>query len=151
MHASGGRHPDLVVPTRKALEATGLPYVIENVPGSPLKNAAVLCGSMFGLQVRRHRLFETNWLLLVGVCRHNEQGPVVGVYGDGGSWTRKQPGGGGTKVSRAAAARALGIDWTNRQTELAQAIPPAYTEMIGQQLLPLTLSALDNRDSVRQT
>src|SRR5690348_3701176 len=54
-------HPDLVEPVREALQATGLPYVIENVPGAPLLDPITLCGKSFGLNVKRHRLFETNW------------------------------------------------------------------------------------------
>ena len=57
---SNGNHPDLVGPTREALIATGKPYIIENVPGSPLINPLVLCGTMFGLALIRHRLFENN-------------------------------------------------------------------------------------------
>jgi len=128
-------HPDLLSPTRELLKATGLPYVIENVPGAPLVDPVTLCGSMFGLRVRRHRLFETNWKLQVPDCRHDLQEEVVGVYGNGGAWTRTQPGGGGRKVVGAEAAAALGIDWTDHQPELAQAIPPAYAEYIGKQLV----------------
>lgn len=70
-------HPDLVGVTREALRESGRLYVIENVPGAPLVDPVMLCGTMFGLQtdcgaqLRRHRLFETNWLLLCGlVCQH---------------------------------------------------------------------------------
>ena len=59
---------DLVGPTRELLIATGLPYVIENVPGAPLVDPVTLCGSMFGLAVRRHRLFESNVALMVPEC-----------------------------------------------------------------------------------
>jgi len=127
-------HDDLVEPTRALLLLLGIPYVIENVPGAPLRAAGILCGSMFGLRVRRHRLFETNWRLAAPRCRHADQPEVVGVYGDGGAWTRSRPGGGGRKVVGAEAAAALGIDWTERQSELAQAIPPAYTQFVGARL-----------------
>ena len=128
-------HPDLLAPTRSKLQASGLPYVIENVPGAPIRHPVVVCGSAFGLEVRRHRLFESNHSLDGSGCRHDLQPHPVGVYGNGGAWTRTAPGGGGVKVAGADAARALGIDWTTRQPELAQAIPPAYTEFIGAQLL----------------
>ena len=128
-------HDDLLTPIRERLEATGVPYVIENVPGAPLRDPVTCCGSAFGLRVRRHRLFESNVPLRGSGCRHDQQPHPVGVYGDGGSWTRKAPGGGGVKVSGAEAAAALGIDWTDRQPELAQSIPPAYTEHIGRDLL----------------
>jgi DNA (cytosine-5)-methyltransferase 1 len=128
-------HPDLLTPSRELLEATGLPYVIENVPGAPLKDPVTICGSAFSLRVRRHRLFESNFPLEGIECRHAEQGSPVGVYGNGGAWTRTAPGGGGVKVAGAEAAAALGIDWTTHQPELSQAIPPAYTEHIGRQMI----------------
>lgn len=57
-------YPELIEPTRRLLEKTGLPYIIENVVGAPLRNPILLCGSSFGLRVRRHRLFESNWFLI---------------------------------------------------------------------------------------
>jgi len=136
---SSNKHPELVEPVREALIAIGKPYVIENVVGSPLDEPITLCGSMFGLGLasrilKRHRLFESNRRLFVldDACAGK---PVVGVYGTGGAWTRTAPGGGGVKASGAEAAVALGIDWTWHQPVLAQAIPPAYTEFIGVQLL----------------
>lgn len=136
---SDRKHPDLVGIVRDLIRATGKPYVIENVVGAPLADPIILCGSMFGLGhggaiLKRHRLFESNVPLAVPVdaCKGK---PVVGVYGTGGAWTRVAPGGGGVKVSGADAARALGVDWTTYQPVLAQAIPPAYTEYIGRQLL----------------
>jgi len=129
------QYPDLVGPTRELLEATGLPYIIENVPGAPLLDPFTLCGSMFGLAVRRHRLFETNFAVSVPSCDHKGQGPVVGVYGNGGAWdSTNRPGGGGRKVVGAEAAAAMGITHTTTQTLLSQAIPPAYTRHIGLQL-----------------
>jgi DNA (cytosine-5)-methyltransferase 1 len=140
VHGSAERHPDQIAPTRAALEATGKPYVIENVVGAPLLNPVTLCGSMFGLGyggrvLRRHRLFESNMALLTppDACKGR---PAVGVYGTGGGWTRTAPGGGGVKVSGAAAAEALGIDWSTRQAVLSQAIPPAYTEHLGSLIIP---------------
>lgn len=126
-------HPDLVDATRAALIATGLPYVIENVPGAPLRNPVTYCGSSFGLAVRRHRLFESNARLRAPACRHVEQGQPVGVYGVGGAQRADHHG--STKVVGAAAGAALGIDWTTDQSRLSQAIPPAYTEHLGRQLL----------------
>jgi len=140
-HVSGDRekHPDLVDPVRDLLIASGKPYVIENVVGAPLLDPIILCGSMFGLGfggrvLKRHRLFESNVALTTpqDACAGR---PAVGVYGTGGAWTRTAPGGGGVKVSGVDAAKALGIDWTAHQAVLAQAIPPAYTEWIGTQLI----------------
>lgn len=138
-------HPDLVPEVRELLAATGKPYVIENVVGSPLIDPVVLCGSMFNLGLdgrilKRHRLFESNvpLIALPDACKGK---PAVGVYGTGGAWTRTAPGGGGVKASGAQAAKALGIDWTDYQPVLAQAIPPAYTEYIGGQLMTALVGA----------
>jgi len=124
-------HPDLVEPTRALLVQTGLPYVIENVPGAPLDASAItLCGSMFGLRVRRHRLFESNLPMPQPECDHAGQGPVVGVYGHaGGSSKRDGKAFSGTDTWR----EAMGIDWMVGR-ELAEAIPPAYSEYVGLRL-----------------
>jgi hypothetical protein len=131
-----GKYPDLVGPTREVLQATGLPYVIENVPSAPLVNPITLCGEMFGLGVIRHRRFESNVMLMqpphvphrgrVAGWRHGERfdGPYVAVYGDGGG-----------KGSVAEWQAAMGIDWTDNRKSIAESIPPAYTEFVGEQLL----------------
>lgn len=122
---------DLLTPIRPMLKASGKPYVIENVKGAPLIEPLVLCGSMFGLRVRRHRLFESNVPLTApGPCRHKEQGKPVGVYYSIGD---KIPQGGTTATSLEDAQDAMGIDWM-RWGELKEAIPPAYTAWIGEQI-----------------
>ncbi len=127
------QHPDLVPATRAALQATGKPYAIENVPGAPLLNYVVLCGTMFGLQVLRHRLFECYPAIHFAPASCCHQKPVVkngrrpdlsvqfhSIYGH---------------FSGVPEARiAMGIEWMT-QRELAQAIPPEYTKWIGQQLM----------------
>lgn len=147
----GTEYPDLVAPTRSRLQGSGLPFVIENVPGAPLVTGLVLCGSMFGLgavcedgtyrQLRRHRLFESNVYLWELPCDH--QGEAIGVYGGGRAprWTfangaTKDPYGrrGGYQGTQAEKREAMGIDWMPGP-RLSQAIPPAYTEWIGAQLL----------------
>lgn len=145
-------HPDLVAPTRIALRAAGRPYAIENVPGAPLENPLTLCGTMFGLrteggqaELRRHRLFECQPIpfVLLPPCHHN--GAVIGVYGGHGRDRRRSvtvtghAGGrsvrdGTQQFSTAARREAMGIDWMTGN-ELSQAIPPAYTEFIGRQLI----------------
>jgi DNA (cytosine-5)-methyltransferase 1 len=133
-------YDDLVGPTQELLRATGLPYVIENVRsntggGAPLLNPIMLCGSSFGLgangrQLRRHRLFETNFPVMALPCQH--EGQPIGVYGTGG----------GGQMTRGYKARsveemgeALGIDWMQTKDELSQAIPPAYCQHIGGYLM----------------
>ena len=139
-HLQGRNYPDLIDATRAILEKCGVPWVIENVEASPLKAAVRLCGSGFGLPIRRHRLFESSIVLFGVDCQHGWQrrsdkryptcfqtkgaprrrSSVVQCYGNTsgvGLWPA-----------------ALGIDWMNRH-EMSQAIPPAYTEWIGRQLL----------------
>jgi DNA (cytosine-5)-methyltransferase 1 len=133
------RHPDLIAPVRAALRAWGGMYVIENVPGAPLDHPVMLCGSAFGLRVRRHRLFESPAFLMSPGCAHGRTVPV-GVYGDHAD-ARPHPRPGtatsrGVKATSVADAQdALGIDWMTRWEDLADAIPPAMTEHLGAQIL----------------
>ena len=140
--------PDLIPPVQDALRATGLPYVIENVEGrAPLRDPITLCGTMFpGLRVIRHRLFESNVPL---VAPEHPQHPLVfthdkrkGHYGklDQDTSFVQVTGGGNARVANKRDA--MGIDWMNG-SELNEAIPPAYTEHIGAQLL----EALSERDA----
>lgn len=132
-------HPDLIGPVRERLQAWGGVYVIENVPRSPLINPIQLCGSSFGLGVRRHRWFESNAAMLAPECVHETQGTPWGVYGDHGDRTvpiRPDGTSRGRKARDVAHAQeVLGIDWMTSWDDLADAIPPAYTEWIGAQLL----------------
>jgi len=121
---------DLIPETRAALIAADKPYIIENVPGSPLINPIQLCGSSFGLKVRRHRLFESNMPLEGSVCNHKLQGRPVGVYG---SLNDEIPKGGKTAATIDAARDAMGMPWAI-WTELVEAIPPAFTEYLGGQI-----------------
>lgn len=148
-NAHTNEHPDLLDPTRDLLIETGLPYVIENVEGAPLVDPLTLCGSEFGLRaadvdglplaLRRHRLFESNvWLMGAGGCEHDDT-QVAGSYTAGRHRTpahRDDPARrGGYTPHLSVRAALLGIDWKMNEHELAQAIPPAYTEFIGLQLL----------------
>lgn len=131
--------PDLVEPIRKLLMASGLPYIIENVEGAPLIDPVMLCGTMFpGLRVIRHRLFESNISLTAPA---HGQHPLVfthdkrkGHYGKLNEWTSPVQVTGGGNCSKAAAADAMGIDWMTKN-ELNEAIPPAFTEHLGCQLM----------------
>jgi len=120
-------HPELIAPTRHMLVQTGKPYIIENVPGAPLFSPTVLCGSMFSfLKVRRHRLFETSFSVIAPTCNHAAQSHVVAVYGHSGGSSKRD----GLKFDGVKEWKeAMGIDWMTG-TELAEAIPPAYTEYI---------------------
>ena len=121
---------DLIPETRAALIAADKPYIIENVPGSPLINPIQLCGSSFGLKVRRHRLFESNMPLEGSVCNHKLQGRPVSVYG---SLNDEIPKGGKTAATIDEARDAMGMPWAI-WTELVEAIPPAFTEYLGGQI-----------------
>lgn len=131
--------PRLIEPVRKMLGETGLPFVIENVEGAPLINPVVLCGTMFpGLRVLRHRLFEANFTIL---APPHQKHPKVHTfdrrkshYGKTDEWKDFVQVTGGGNCTVAAAKQAMGIDWMSKN-ELNEAIPPAYTELIGRQLL----------------
>jgi DNA (cytosine-5)-methyltransferase 1 len=140
--ATRATHPRLIEPLRTLLQETGLPYVIENVVGAPLRHPLLVCGSMFDppLGVQRHRLFESNMAFFRQPCRHHLIPDPIGVFGshpDGGrTWTRKD----GHKPLRRAASvgeaqRVMGIDWTDDWDDIREAVPPAFTEYVGAQLL----------------
>lgn len=130
------RHPDMVAETRAALMAAGKPYIIENVPGAPLIDPILLCGSMFGLRVYRHRLFETSlFLMAIPHVPHKDKTPAVGRgISPKGFISVTGTGGFGIPNGMEYARSAMGIGWMSRP-ELSQAIPPAYTEWIGQHLM----------------
>jgi DNA (cytosine-5)-methyltransferase 1 len=128
----GEQHVSLIEPLRERLQASGLPYIIENVERAPLHNPIKLCGAMFGLRVYRHRLFESNMLLLQpSHIKHRVKAAPPGAIAKedeywcvGGHFGRKEE-----------AQAAMGIGWMQAVNEIAQAIPPAYTEWIGRQAL----------------
>jgi DNA (cytosine-5)-methyltransferase 1 len=122
---------DLIPQTRAALQNWGGIYVIENVPGAPLIDPVILCGSSFNLKVRRHRQFESNIHLTGLTCNHKAQGKPVGIYG---SMKDEIPGGGHTAKTIEQAREAMGIDWM-LWGDLVEAIPPAYTEHLGKQIM----------------
>jgi DNA (cytosine-5)-methyltransferase 1 len=140
MHKERG-YALLIGQVRDTLIEVGLPYAIENVETAPMVTqpsldgrwGAYLCGSMFGLgcrgdeYLRRHRIFETTFPVAQLNCRHRGR-HAIGVYGHGGVSGKHR------MAYRAEAAEAMGIDWMNRD-EMCQAIPPAYTEYIGRELI----------------
>jgi DNA (cytosine-5)-methyltransferase 1 len=133
----GAKHPMLIEETRAALEATGKPYIIENVVGAPLRNPVTLCGSMFNLgsnghTLKRHRLFESNVPLTTpaDACKGKS---VRGVYGSLNN-KRDMSTQRGIKFTLAEAREAMGTPWLDAK-HIVQAIPPAYTEHLGRQLI----------------
>jgi DNA (cytosine-5)-methyltransferase 1 len=138
---SNGDHPRLIEPVRELLQATGLPYVIENVVGAPLLEPTLLCGSMFGLNVRRHRLFETSFDVMAPKCQHGWTDEIRAYYGKSGWLAWK----GHKSILRGSVEQApvdMGIDWMTWD-ELREAIPPVYTELIGHQLMSHLKAAAD--------
>ena len=131
--------PDLIAVVRNKISEFGVPYVIENVPKAPLTNPVLLCGSVLGpkvsevdvvFEVRRHRVFEASFPITGSGCDHNLRRVVVSVCGHGEPpWARD----GRTPMPVSFRKKVMGIDWMNRD-ELAQAIPPAYSEFIARQL-----------------
>lgn len=141
-----GEHPDLIEATRDGLNESGLPWVMENVVGAPLEDPVLICGSMFEppMDIRRHRLFETNWDLQPPMwpCRHKLQPPdrfpggrskqrtgsskgLVRATMEIGSWD----------IPLEDQKRAMGVDWDLTLPELSNAVPPAFTRHIGEQLM----------------
>jgi DNA (cytosine-5)-methyltransferase 1 len=136
-------YPDLIGPTRELLEATGLPYVIENVEGAPLRDPVKFCGAnddaFPGLSVIRHRLFETNWPLEGVPCparhplvfTHDRRKSHYGCLDQDSSYVQVTGGGNATVANK---RRAMGMPWASGRG-CNEAIPPAYTERIGRELL----------------
>ena len=146
--------PRLIDPVREVLLRSGLPYIIENVEGAPVRNPIGLCGTMFhGLRVLRHRLFEANFPILTP--KHGSH-PKVHTFDKRKSHYGKtddmrdfvQVTGGGN-CTIAAARDAMGIGWMTKN-ELNEAIPPAYTRFIGKQLLAYLLVTNPSESGLQQ-
>ncbi len=125
-------YDDLIGPVRTMLNKSGKHWIIENVVGAPMRADVILCGSIFGLPIARHRLFEFSFEfpILVNPCNHNRN--LITICGHGTpSHTRNLRARRGLKknVSVDEKRAAMEIEWMNRE-ELSQAIPPAYTEFI---------------------
>lgn len=123
----GREHPDLIAPTRAMLRKAGIPYCIENVVGAPLESPIMLCGSMFGLQTYRHRLFECSFPIeapdhpehtapITKMGRPPRQGEMMHIVGN---------------FSGVDHARfIMGTQWMNRDG-LREAIPPLFAKFVG--------------------
>lgn len=133
--------PELIGPVRAALLAWGGHYVIENVPGAraELRNPITLHGGMFGLRVNRPRLFESD-LMFLSYTAPAPSDPV-GVYGRAADGRRLFTRSDGTEQRAAAsleeAQAAMGCEWMSDFRDVAEAVPPAYTEFLGEQLLAI--------------
>lgn len=147
------QHEDLIPATRALLVRGGKPWVIENVMGAPLGHSILLCGTMFNLgcedaELRRHRIFESNLMLFSPSCRHGQRAAclgvygghlrnrqrTIGVYGEGVRDSVRKLDKGRPDFNVEQGRQAMGINWMTI-AELCQAIPPAYTELIGRQLM----------------
>jgi DNA (cytosine-5)-methyltransferase 1 len=129
----GDGYLNLIPEARDALAELGLPYVIENVPGAPLNSPIQLCGSSFSLDIRRHRLFESSFDLLGIPCDHSWQTPRFAPATNRKN-LRRTVEVGVWRIPLEVQQKAMGIDWTTLR-ELSEAIPPAYTEFVGRQLM----------------
>lgn len=160
-HAPGAKGaPLLIDQTRTMLEASGLPYIIENVENArwAMRDPIMLCGTMFGLgvegfELQRHRLFESNIAISPPrPCDHRK--PVIGVYGGHARNRSAKTGGRGTRDvweggHKAAMSSAMGgMDWATC-AEISEAIPPAYTEHLGRQLIA-HLTILPANDTIEK-
>lgn len=134
---AGRVYPHLIPGARELACNSGLPTVIENVQGADVRRDVTLCGEMFGLDVIRHRYFEVDGFTVTQPPHVSHRGRVRGwrhgVYHDGPYLAVYGEGGGKGSVPEWQAA--MGIDWTDDRKAIAEAIPPAYTEFIGRQLI----------------
>jgi len=135
---------DLIPQTREALEKSGVPFILENVEGAPLRLDLLLCGSMFPFLsvmddtgkrwLQRHRIFELHGITIDQPHHFHETAGVrpLGIYG---SMRDNIPGGGQTARTLEEAQTLMGMPWANWPT-LVEAIPPAYTHYIGIRAMP---------------
>lgn len=145
------RWPKLIPAVRMMLEATGKPYVIENVKdaGPEMVDPVALCGCMFSLStvdtdgvtihLQRLRLFETSWgLSAPRPCDHSAHEWVAGAYGGArrdkyeAKYVRR---GGYVPPDKDVVKALLGIEHDMTWNGLFECIPPAFTEHVGSQLL----------------
>ena len=157
------RYPNLIPATRALLQSSGVPWVIENVPGAPLRADVVLTGAVFGLDIVRKRLFEVQGfeppfiLLQEHFQKTVSNGDLACVAGQGANnaWNVRRKA--DKRASQAKATKwrhlpedlktrlrernsvagwgeAIGIDWMTRD-ELREAVPPAYAEFIARRAI----------------
>lgn len=129
-------HPNLIPATRELLEAIGLPYVIENVEGARghLIDPVRICGTGLGVRVRRHRYFETNWALEGVPCDHGRFTDRIFPGSSNRPNGRTVMNVGEYRVPLATQREVMEMPWADLYG-ISQAVPPAYTEHIGTQLI----------------
>lgn len=129
----GDGYPNLIPESRELAQQLSIPWVIENVHGAPLEDAVRLCGSSFGLDVRRHRFFESNISLTAPACDHSWQTPRFPAATNRTN-LRSTVEVGVWRIPLQTQQDAMGIGWMTLR-ELSEAIPPSYTQLIGEQML----------------
>ncbi len=132
-------HPDLIPAMRAKLKVWGGVWIMENVVGAPLDNPATLCGLALGLNVKRHRLFESSLFLFTPPCPSHNVDYFV-IFGHEVR-NRRHGQAAGRKNKIAEGRKAMGIDWMTRG-ELSEAIPPAYSEYLGRQAMRILVEIL---------
>ncbi len=124
---AGKTYPLLIDAVRERLVESGVPWVIENVEDAPMPYSTVLCGRTFGLAIYRHRRFGTPFLIMSPQHERHDKtispGRLLGDRGRVSSWERQ------TRLPDV-----MGCPWMT-QKEVSQAIPPAYTQWIGERLM----------------
>lgn len=155
---AASKWPDLITPGRELLEATGLPWVMENVPKAPLRRDLILCGTQFGLtttdtdgtvlHLKRHRVFESNVPLVApGPCVHPRGVQWAGVYGGARKdkiEARNVRHGGYVPPDAGVQSRLLGgVDWMTGKGR-RECIPPVYAEHVGR----ILAAEIDRRRAV---
>ncbi len=124
---------NLIPQTRAMLREAGVPYIIENVPGAPLENPITLCGSMFGLDVQRHRIFECSFPVVAPACRHDVWTPRYPGATNRAKNSRKTVEVGVYRIAIETQRKAMGVDRPVSLGKLSQMVPPAYAEWLGLQ------------------
>jgi DNA (cytosine-5)-methyltransferase 1 len=134
-------YPDLIEPTRALLVDSGAPYVMENVPRAPLRDPVMLCGHMFGRELYRHRMFESNVRIPQPMhVAHTKSASKAGHWTPGTVMSIS-----GHVHPIAHAREIMEIDWTNRD-ELGEAVPPYYTEYLGRYVMRAVNKAAFQRE-----
>ena len=137
--SKGKEYPDLIKETRERLLKTNNPFIIENVVGAPLRKDLMLCGTMFGLNIIRHRIFEINGFYVPQHFHPKHKLPIMKKTRNGTMAKRSQycivagNGGHGCSFKFEDWKEAMKIDWMTKK-ELTQAIPPAYSRYVGEYL-----------------